>query len=120
MPSPEEQARQNIDALLAIAGTSMQDFKHVGVHAARAAMRECPTVSPSPASAGKGPGARATSVAHDASYALGTFQYRLRSMGPLVTEWFGFQLWHAQMAAIRNLDKLAIDNERRSVRNAKH
>ncbi|GIL03543.1 MAG: type III restriction endonuclease subunit R [Betaproteobacteria bacterium] len=55
--TPEEQARSAIDALLAAAGSSVQDFKQANIHAARGvAIREFPLVSPSPASAGEGRG----------------------------------------------------------------
>jgi type I site-specific restriction endonuclease len=51
--APEEQARQTIDALLAAAGWSVQDFKQADIHAARGvAIREFPLSSPSPLSRG--------------------------------------------------------------------
>jgi type I restriction enzyme R subunit len=41
MPTPEEQARQSIDRLLAAAGWAAQDFKAAAIHAARGvALRE--------------------------------------------------------------------------------
>jgi type I restriction enzyme R subunit len=55
--TPEEQARSAIDALLAAAGWSVQDYQRADIHAARGvAIREFPLVSPSPASAGEGRG----------------------------------------------------------------
>jgi type I restriction enzyme R subunit len=57
MPTPEQQARSRIDALLEAAGWSVQDAGAANIHAARGvAIREFPLSSPSPRTRGEGGG----------------------------------------------------------------
>lgn len=83
--TPEEQARSAIDALLAAAGWSVQDYQRADIHAARGvAIREFPLRSPLPP--GEGQGVRDSGFADDLLYldrkAAGVIEVKERGATP--------------------------------------